>query len=162
MSEERQATGLHATPTTGEKRPVGVKLLAVMAFGVSAPLAVTSIYLVISFWRDRAENPQDLVAYAGIAMTVLCLLTLAIVSAVAGVDLLKLRKRGRSLTIVSMVFISLLGVYSTALWTTENMHDIQLLCVGLTMCSVSFSTILYLRLAKVRQRFKGSLPIERD
>jgi hypothetical protein len=161
MTGVRQAGDLHTGPAA-QKRPVGVKLLAVIAFAISAALGIAPIYMVFSFWRDRADNPQDLPAYAGIAITALCLLTLAIISAVAGVDLLKLRKRGRSLTIVSMFFIGLLGVLYTLLSINVGRLDIGFFCAGLTMSAVSVSAILYLRHAKVSNRFGVPSPPERD
>jgi MFS family permease len=136
-----------------ERRPLGLTLLALLAFAASAFLAIVPISIAISFLRDYHENPQDLSGYLGLSIAVLCLLTLAGISIVAGVDLLRLKRRGRSLAVVSTIFISLLGMTLTVAGILDRIHDWELFSVSLTLCAVSMSALLYLYLPTVRKKF---------
>ena len=138
------------------ERPPGVTLLACVAFCASAVLVIAAIYLAIgllSMFRERREYPQDLSAYIGLSITLIGILTLATISSVAGADLLRLRKRGRSLTIVSMIFMCLLGTLFVVVGILDHMKDKEFFGAGLAICILSVLALSYLYRPKVRQRF---------
>jgi len=115
--------------------------------------AIQMARALVSMFRERREYPQDLSAYIALTIAFTCILTLATISSVAGVDLLRLRKRGRSLTIVSMVFLCLLGTFLVAVEILDHMEDKEVLGAGLAICTVSISALLYLYRPRVRERF---------
>lgn len=147
-----------APPVAIEERPLGVTLLACVAFCASAVLGAAAATWATALFSDRRENPQDLLAYIGVTITSLCILTLAIISCVAGADLLKLRKRGRSLTIVSMIFMCLLGTFFVVVEILGHMEDKGFLWTGLAICALSIPALVYLYGPKVRQRFAVAPP----
>jgi len=109
-------------------------------------------------FRERREYPQDLSAYIGLSITLICILILATISSLAGADLLRLRKRGRSLTIVSMILLCLLGTLFVVLEILDRMEDKEFFGADLAICILSISALLYLYRPKVRQRFATAPP----
>jgi len=104
-------------------------------------------------FRERRDYPQDLSAYIGLSITLICIVILACISSVAGVDLLRLRKRGRSLTIVSMIFMCLLGTFLIVVAILDHMEEKGIFGASLAICILSVLALLYLYRPKVRQRF---------
>jgi len=164
MNEQHPAGAPQAAPVANEKRPLGVTLLACVAFSATAVLVKAAISWIILLFREHRENPQaqDLPAYIGVTITLLSTVTLAIISFVAGVDLLRLRKRGRSLTIVSMILTCLLGALFVVVEILDHMGDKQFLWAGLAICTLSVLALLYLYRPKVRQRFAMTPPAKID
>ncbi len=148
-----------------EKRPLGITLLASVAFCASAALVTAAIYLasgLVSMFRERREYPEDLSAYIGLSIALICILILAAISSVAGVDLRRLRKRGRSLTIVSMIFMCLLGTFFVVVEILDRMEDKGFFWVGLAICTLSVPALLYLYHPQMRQRFAMAPPTKID
>ena len=161
MNEQNPAGGLQAAPpVVNEKRPLGVTLLACVAFCATAALVKAAISWIILLFREHRENPQaqDLTAYIGVTFTLLCMVIVAIISSVAGVDLLRLRKRGRSLTIISMILMCLLGTVLAVATILDHMKDKELLGAELAICTLGISALLYLYRSKVRQRLTTPPP----
>jgi len=134
-------------------RPVGIIALTLLAWVDCALLITLAALLAISYWRDRKENPQDLSAYLGLTITDLSLLTLATISAVAGFDLFRFKKRGRSLAIVAMIFMGFFGLMAIVLEILDPGREAAITWLGASICLLSISSILYLHSANVRGKF---------
>jgi hypothetical protein len=99
------------------KRPFGVSVLAGAAFLASAASLLYSIVAPFLILRGLYNG---LYTRSSIALLLIfCFLSLAWISGVGGMDLWKLRKRGRSLTVVSMCIFCVLGV---AMRRTEHSY----------------------------------------
>jgi hypothetical protein len=91
-----------------EKRPLGVSILAGAAFLASVALFVALIFAVKNL--AVAIGQEDDPGSGAVLVLTFCLIALAWISGAAGMDLWKLRSRGRTLTVVSMCIFSLLGL----------------------------------------------------
>src|SRR5205807_1482251 len=130
------------------KRPLGISILAGGAFLASAALlaySITAPFLLLL--RGFANGLYTLGSLA--LLLTCCFLSLAWISGVAGMDLWKFRKRGRSLTVVSMCIFFAFGVAFVAsaprgivFWT------------GFAVCAVSISAVVYLFSPNIRRKFE--------
>lgn len=137
-------------------RPIGVILLSCLAFLTSALSGVVAflvIYQIFLFFRhspqSRTEYVQPL-AYVLVPIAWICVITLAGIACTAGIDLWRMKSRGRKLAITSMILLLPLGIVF-ALVSNEYEHDIKMTGVG--VCIVCSAAIGYLFLPRVRTLF---------
>lgn len=138
-------------------RPLGVVILSGSAFPASFGL----VFLVIkAFILIRANVPMPLFeveptrrfsVIVAPGFFYVSLVVLACISFVAGRDLLRLRARGRSLTLTSMsmicVFSGLMAFQSFGY--SDSAHD-----TSAAVCIFSAGSVLYLFLPSVKRRFQ--------
>ena len=135
-----------------DKRPLGVSILAGAAFLASVALLVALIFALknLAVAIGQEDDPRG----GAVLFLTFCLIALAWISGAAGMDLWKLRSRGRTLTVVSMCIFSLLGLALTA----GEARGI-LFCAGPTVCALSVGGIVYLFLPNVRRKFEADTRI---
>lgn len=129
-----------------EKRPFGISVLAGAAFLASAVLAAVipfGIKAVILAIRD--ENGSAVFA---LLVTEFCLIALAWIFAATGRDLISLRKRGRTLALIFLCILGLIGEATAA----AGRHELVLL-LGAATFALSIGTIIYLFLPSIRCKF---------
>jgi heme/copper-type cytochrome/quinol oxidase subunit 3 len=137
-------------------RPIGVILLSCLAFltsAISGVVAFLVFYQILLFFRhspqSRTEDVQPL-AYVLVPLAWICVITLAGIAFTAGIDLWRMKNRGRKLAITSMILLLPLGILF-ALASNEYEHDIKITAVG--VCIVCSASILYLFFPRVRIMF---------
>jgi hypothetical protein len=135
-----------------EKRPLGVSILAGAAFLASVALFVALIFALKNL--AVAIGQEDDSGGGAVLVLTFCLIALAWTSGAAGMELWKLRSRGRTLTVVSMCIFSLLGLALAA----DEARGI-LLWAGPTVCALSAGGIVYLFLPNIRRKFEADTHI---
>ena len=140
---------LQPTIESAHKRPIGVTILSGLAFLASAFIAFEaaySAYVSIHFASQIAKEPFARLAPSGYALTFLawvCLVTLGWIAFRAGLDLWRMRKRGRKLTLVGTVLTLSLGAFSFAAGSF----------IGIPLCVIAVCSAVYLFLPNVRNQF---------
>lgn len=134
------------------KRPFGVSVLAGAALLASA---ASLLYSIVAPFLVLKGFSNGLYTRSSIALLLIfCFLSLAWISGVAGVDLWKMRKRGRSLTVVSMCIFCVLGV---ALAATEPRGIV--FWTGFPVCALSISAVVYLFSPNIRRKFEADTAV---
>ena len=146
-------------PIDSRSRPIGVTVLSLIAFAVSPVFLVllglflhhifvesippsfsddTGAFLWLSFWLPIASA---------------CFLTLSWISFKAGLDLWRLKNRGRKLAYISMILFFLLGIVYLLIretcWTV----------LGVGICTLSAFFFVYLQAPSIRRRFDSPPPV---
>lgn len=140
---------LQPTIESAHKRPIGVTILSGLAFLASAFIAFEAAYSAyesILFASQAAKAPFARIAplgYVLIFLAWLCLVTLGWIAFFAGLDLWRMRSRGRKLTLVAMLLILSLGIFSFAAGSF----------IGIGLCVIAICSIGYLSLRSVRNQF---------
>ena len=153
LLEDRAA--LSALENT-RQRPIGVSLLSCFAFLAAAVIALEclySAYQLLVFIRHAArvpfENVQPL-AYVVVPIAWVCVAILAWIAFAAGLDLWRLRDRGRRLTLVAMILVLVLGYFLALI---SGFFDSVGGVVGIVLCVLAVSSVTYLFLPGVRGIF---------
>lgn len=142
-----------------QKRPLGVSILAGAAFLASAASIFYSIampFVILGGRNDLTVGGGFYTRGAFALLLTSCFLSLAWISGAAGMDLWALRKRGRSLTIISMCMFSALGVAMAAVpggivsWA------------GFAVCALSIWAVVYLFLPSIRGKFEEASLTKRN
>jgi len=141
-----------------KQRPLGVSLLAVSNVLLSTFLVIGGA-LVFSV-RNKYQISAG--AYIVLIPLALAVLALAFVCGVAGVDLWRLRKRGRPATIFFMCIFGLLGA-NAALLSREELQSPQFresgwteLWLGSAVAAYCLWAAVYLLLPKTRRKFEAA------
>jgi len=142
-----------------KKRTFGVSILAVSNVLLGALLLAGGVQVFRSIFRDWTRLPQigeELLI--GFALDI-AIFILAVVCGVAGVDLWRLRNRGRSATIF---FMCIFGTLS-AVQIPEPDHpsardDVSLRRISGVVCVLCVATIVYLLLPRIRRKFETNSP----
>jgi hypothetical protein len=142
------------------ERPLGVILLSFFSYLASCALVVLCAKDIFAFATQvglpligfHEEPRRYLAALVAIMVFFSCLLTLAGIEFIAGLDLWPLRARGRRLTVASMILVLVFG--GVLLFTTlTEQSGTQEKIIASAMCVISLTSLLYLFLPKVKQRF---------
>jgi hypothetical protein len=145
-------------PIDSRSRPIGVTVLSLIAFAASPGVVVL---MAIFFFNIYTRNEPPSIAENPLGFLWLCLAllfavvgfpTLAWISYTAGIDLCRLKNRGRKLASVSMILYFLLGIVYLLFretWSTK---------LGLGICTLSVFFLIYLQLPSIRQRFDSPSP----
>ena len=129
-----------------EKRPFGVSVLAGAAFLASASLALALLFGVRAFvLAIREENGAAVFA---LLVMEFCFIALAWIFAATGRDLLSLRKRGRTLALIFLCILGLIGVATAA----AGLHEL-LLWLGIAIFALSIGAMIYLFRPSIRCKF---------
>ncbi len=145
-------------PIDSRSRPIGATVLSLIAFAASPGLVILmglyffeiyTIYEPPSF----AEDPLgSLWLCLFLILALVSFLTLTWISYTAGLDLWRLKNRGRKLAYISMILFFLLGIVYLLIretWWTM---------LGVGICALSGFFFIYLRIPSIRQRFDSSPP----
>jgi hypothetical protein len=135
-----------------------VTVLSLVAFAASPGLVILMADFFFNIY-SKFESPsfgQDPLGSLWLCLFVLLasgsFLTLAWISYTAGLDLWKLKKRGRKLAYISMTLYSLFGIVYLLFretWSTK---------LGLGICALSVFFLIYLQLPSIRQKFDSPSP----
>ncbi len=146
------------------ERPLGIALLSFFSYLASCGLVVFCGKGIFAFVtqvglpliRFHEEPVRYLAALVATIAFFSCLLILAGIEFIAGLDLWRLRARGRRLTVASMILVLAFG--SVLLFATLTDHSgTQEKIIAGTMCVLSLVSLLYLFLPKVKRRFESSV-----
>ncbi len=146
------------------KRPLGVTLLSFVCYLASCGLLVLCVNGIFAFVTRvglpliefREEPGRYLVALLAIIIFFSCLLVLAGIEFIAGLDLWRLRARGRSLALASMTLLVAFGSVLLLVTLTEQSGTQEKIVAG-TMCVLGLVGLLYLRLPKVKGSFVSTV-----
>jgi hypothetical protein len=152
---------LVATPEGPLHRPIGVTILACIAFISSALITfvfVRFIFEILKFllYHRPLSEEVTLPAYIVFPVAMVGLGLLAVLSLIAGLDLLRLRRRGMHLTLVSMALIFILALFMTIELPTNVVRPAGEL-LGWSICLLCVASSTYLLLPNTRSRFHGSM-----
>lgn len=144
-------------PIDSRSRPIGVTVLSFVAFAVS-PAFVVLLGFFYSWIFVKSIPPSfthDTAAFLWLCFWVpiasACFLILAWISFTVGLDLWRLKNRGRKLASASMILSLLPGIVYLLI------PGISWKLLGATVCTLSVFFLAYLRLPSVEQRFDSSL-----
>jgi len=139
-----------------QSRPLGVTILSLTAFATSLALVVLLGAFLVSVYRNN-EWPSVTKATgefvwvcSWLSLFSASFLGLAYISFIAGLDLWKLKNRGRNLASVSMILLLLPGVLFLLLRETLATWE------GAAICAFSVVSLVYLQLPSIRRRFELS------
>lgn len=136
-----------------DKRPFGVSVLAGAAFLASAALAGELLFGVrATILAIPEENGSAVFA---LLVVEFCFIALAWIFAATARDLLSLRKRGRTLALIFLCILGLIGLATAA----ACLHEL-LLWLGIAIFALSIGAIIYLFLPSIRCKFttEAALP----
>jgi len=140
-------------PIDSRSRPIGVTVLSLIAFTVSPVFLVLLGLFFYSIFVEALppsirEDPQGFV-WLSFWLTVVtaCFLTLARITLTAGLDLWRLKDRGRKLAYISTIPFVPLGI---GFLLSSNMGYKML---GLAFCAYAGFFLIYLRKHTTLQRF---------
>ncbi len=137
-----------------QDRPLGVTLLSLIAFAVSPVLVfVLGGFLVSVYktneWPSVTKATGEFVwVCSWLAFFSASFLGLAYISFVAGLDLWKLKNRGRNLASVSMILLLLPGIVFLLFRETLATWE------GAAICAFSVVSLVYLQRPSIRRRFE--------
>ena len=144
------------------KRPVGVTVLSLVAFAAS-PFSLAILgrlcYLTITSNYELAPSsagPDVFIRFWVLStLGFFSLLALSWISLRAGLDLWRLKNRGRLLALVSMILYFLVGM----LFLLAGLlgRDKWFTSIGALICSFSLFHFVYLLLPSTRRKFEASL-----
>jgi hypothetical protein len=145
-------------PIDSRSRPIGVTILSLIAF-VASPVCI--VLLGLSFYSIFISNtrpllPEDLAGWVWLCfwltLITACSFTLAWIAFAAGVELWRMKSRGRRLASASMILFFLLGIvyllFRETWWTV----------LGVGICCLSAFFFVYLQLPSINQSFNSSPP----
>jgi hypothetical protein len=104
-------------------------------------------------WRGRPQFDEDLII--GFALDI-AIFILAVVCGVAGVDLWRLRNRGRTATIFFMCIFGIFGLLMAATDHPPDRDDVWTRTISGVVCVLSIAAIVYLLLPRIRRKFETS------
>ena len=131
-------------------------LLSSFAFLASALIAVESLYLgyqLLVFLKHAAKAPFENVmplAYVVVPVAWVCVALLAWIAFEAGLDLWRLRDRGRKLALAALILVLMFGYFLA--WVS-GFFDSAGGVVGIVLCALAISGFIYLLLPGVRAIF---------
>ena len=137
-----------------QSRPLGVTILSLTAFAVAPALvALLGAFLVsihkTNEWPSVTKATGKFVWVGSwLALFSAGFLALAYISFVAGLDLWRLKNRGRNLASVSMILLLLPGIVFLLLRETLATWE------GAAICAFSVVSLVYLQLPSIRRRFE--------
>ncbi len=137
-----------------KKRPFGVSILAVSNVLLAALLLTGGVQVSRAIFRDWTGRPQideDLII--GFALDT-AIFILAVVCGVAGVDLWRLRNRGRSATIFFMCIFGIFGLLMAVPDHPSARDGVWARTISGVVCVLCVAAIVYLLLPRVRQKFE--------
>ena len=133
-----------------DKRPLGVSILSFAVFLAAAVLLDVGVRALNDTIRALKERPE--LGGGAIYLAVdMCCLIVAVICGVAGVDLWKLNKRGRPVTIFLMCIFGVLA--ASAALVSYDESDRTMLWGGGPVCTFCIWAVVYLCLPKIRQKF---------
>ena len=143
------------------RRPLGISILSLVAYSVSAGLVwicLRSSILAFPLLKERPMYPSELGRHywglAAVAVLHACLLILAVISFVAGGDLWSLRVRGRKLAVTGIVLL-----FPIALLYVMNgpaQDAAQRLIATICLFVLGIIALRYLSLSSVKRSFRLS------
>jgi uncharacterized membrane protein YhaH (DUF805 family) len=136
------------------KRPFGVSILAVSNVLLAALLLTGGVQMfraIFRDWRGRPQIDEDLII--GFALDI-AIFILAVVCGVAGVDLWRLRNRGRSATIFFMSIFGIFGLLMAATDHPSDRGDVWTRTISGVVCALCVAAIVYLLLPRIRRKFE--------
>lgn len=137
-------------------RPAGVVALAgfVILFSILIATACAAwFYQIVLFLLHSPKSSVvevESLAYIFVPLAWLSLAALAWIAFTAGLDLWRMRSRGRKLTLVTMSLILIYGVILT--WAGVP-YDWGFASVGIAMCVIGISSVGYLLFPSLRSQF---------
>ncbi len=139
-------------------RPTGITILAIVAFISTACIlfvlgrAILGIVHSAKTGELQYETAVSPLRFGIIPLAILCAGLLAWISFVSGLDLLRLRLRGRQLTLIG-VYLIFLPAFANAIYNPgSNLISPQRLISG-SISLLCLASIVYLLLPKTRARF---------
>jgi hypothetical protein len=143
------------------RRPLGISILSLAAYSVSAGLAwicIRSSILSFPLIKERPMYASDLSRHywglAAVGVFHACLLILALISFVAGGDLWRLRVRGRRLAVTGMVLLFPIALLYAM---SGSAHDgAQRLITTIYLIVFGMIALGYLSLPGVKRSFTWS------
>jgi hypothetical protein len=138
-----------------EKRPLGVSVLAVVDLLASPFFLVTGVQGIISAVRNLRGTPTSRLGGGGLLLAVdACVLAVGVVCAVAAMDLWRLKKRGRRVTIFLMSMFGVFAADVALLGFAETGRAAFL--GGSAGCIFCLGAVLYLCLPGTRRKFESA------
>jgi uncharacterized membrane protein YhaH (DUF805 family) len=136
------------------KRPFGVAILALSNVLLSALLLTGGVQMFRAIFRDWRGRPQiDEELIIGFALDI-AIFILAVVCGVAGVDLWRLRNRGRTATIFFMCIFGIFGLLMAAPDHPSDRYDVWTRTISGVVCVLCVAAIVYLLLPRIRRKFE--------
>jgi uncharacterized BrkB/YihY/UPF0761 family membrane protein len=138
-----------------KKRPFGVSILAVSNVLLAPLLLTVGVQVFRGIFRAWTRLPQideDLII--GFALDI-AIFILAMVCGVAGVDLWRLRNRGRTATIFFMCIFGILSAVQILVQDHPSDRDrVWLRTISGVVCVLCVAAIVYLLLPRIRRKFE--------